>query len=330
MKKSKIIVPALALIAFSMAASITGSVAWFTANRQATINAGTYTVVKTTANLDYQLTAGIGTYLDTADTTGSTILVKSMYNSSLVDNKLTDGSFDHLQSNIYTPDASVDTATATALASATDLNMTRAELDTHGKVYTAVTFTAVFKIKFASQANNIGLFFDIGASSFTAADAPASGQAASSNAASKGFRMAFVGTAGTNSSTYVSRVVAPLQTAANCKYVDATVAQDLITEATQTDPEVVNGTAYTDPYLMDSAYAGSPTALPADGAINQTAAAARKDYLGTFNFLENQEVSLTYTIVAWFEGTDSNVVNDTVLQAVTSVLHFKAINLSLS
>ena len=57
MKKSKIIVPALALIAFSTAASITGTVAWFTASRSATMSLGTYTVASVAKGLSYSLGA---------------------------------------------------------------------------------------------------------------------------------------------------------------------------------------------------------------------------------------------------------------------------------
>ena len=61
MKKSKIIVPALAIIAFSTAASIAGSVAWFTASRTVSISGGEYSVVKLTSDLKCTLTAGVGT-----------------------------------------------------------------------------------------------------------------------------------------------------------------------------------------------------------------------------------------------------------------------------
>ena len=60
MKKSRIIIPALAMIAFSVAASIAGTVAWFTASRTAQINAGTYAVVKTSAELKCVLSNGVG------------------------------------------------------------------------------------------------------------------------------------------------------------------------------------------------------------------------------------------------------------------------------
>ena len=54
MKKSRIVIPALAMIAFSMAASITGAVAWFTATRTATVTSGAYAVVKTSSNLHHK------------------------------------------------------------------------------------------------------------------------------------------------------------------------------------------------------------------------------------------------------------------------------------
>lgn len=321
MKKSKIIVPALALIAFSMAASITGSVAWFTANRTATINAGTYVVVKTSANLEFTLTGGIGTEVDT--NSDNTILTQTTPSSGpAVGNKLTDGSFDHVGEMIYTPNAAVTSASGTALSAATASNMERATLGDGGKVYTAMTFDVAFKVKFASQANNVALFLNVHDCAFTAVSDPASGQASSSNDSSKGFRMAFIGTTSDANSTVTKRVYAPLQASANCTYVNSTYATTL------------SGTAgtYTAPALIDSAYHTSEhtaSTLPEDNASNQSAVEARADYLGTFAFAENTEKTLSYKVVVWFEGTDSNVVNDTVLKAVTSVLNFKAINLSL-
>ena len=325
MKKSKIIVPALALIAFSMAASITGSVAWFTANRTATINAGTYVVVKTSANLEFTLTGGIGTEVDT--NSDNTILTQTTpQTGSAVGNKLTDGSFDHVGKMIYTPNAAVTAATGTALSSATPANMERATLGDGGKVYTAMTFDVAFKVKFASQANNVALFLNVHDCAFTAASDPASGQASSSNDSSKGFRMAFVGSTSDSNSTVATRVYAPLQAAANCTYVDSTAAADL------TDTTLSAAYDSNDHDLIDSAYHTSEhttSTLPQDNASDQSTVEDRVDYLGTFAFAENTEKTLNYKVVIWFEGTDSNVVNDTVLKAVTSVLNFKAINLSL-
>ena len=74
MKKSKVIIPALALMAFSVAASITGTVAWFTANRVATVTAGSFAVVNTTTDLSVTGNRGsnyVGVKPDYGDVTSS-------------------------------------------------------------------------------------------------------------------------------------------------------------------------------------------------------------------------------------------------------------------
>lgn len=63
MKKSKIIIPAAAILALSVGASITGTVAWFTASRTATIAANNLAAINTAGDLSVSLTAGHGTSL---------------------------------------------------------------------------------------------------------------------------------------------------------------------------------------------------------------------------------------------------------------------------
>ena len=60
-KKSKIIVPALALITATTVASVTGTVAWFTAARTATVNASTFETKALDANLHVFSSALVGT-----------------------------------------------------------------------------------------------------------------------------------------------------------------------------------------------------------------------------------------------------------------------------
>ena len=58
MKKSRIIVPALAMLTLSVAASVTGTVAWFTASRTASIKASNLAAFNTDGDLSLILTAG--------------------------------------------------------------------------------------------------------------------------------------------------------------------------------------------------------------------------------------------------------------------------------
>ena len=307
MKKSRIIIPALAMIAFSVAASVTGTVAWFTANRTAKIDAGTYAVVKTTANLNCKVTSGLGTAAtDKTDGSNDVVAIKN-------GGKLTDGSFDHAGTNkyIYAPDgAGTKVGGRFALASATEENLTRGTTSDSKTIYTAVTWGVEFSLDFGAVAGDIGLYLDLAHSNFTAAGAePSSGQ----QDTSKGFRMAFIPSNGGN-----TRVFADLQLAANCKYVNGEPAVGDALPA---------GQAYASPILIDSS---SDAALDQNG-YTEAASGNMTNYFGKFAFAANTTVKLNYTVVCWFEGTDENIVNGseddlTIFRDVTAHLEFEAIN----
>ena len=324
MKKSRIIIPALAMIAFSVAASITGTVAWFTANRTANINAGTYAVVKTTANLACDVSDGEGTTA-TNNTVGQTDVIQ-------VDGKLTDGSFDHLGSDNYitSPDVTgTKVGGKVALASATETNLKRGTAPESSQgagdgydIYTAVTWNVTFSIEFGAAGGDIGLYLDLKNSSFTAGSSDVQNPAQET---SKGFRMAFIPkgtTSNANNANGNKRVFADLQTNANCSYVAGSVAEGA----------ALAGTAYTSPYLIDSATVntgGTDGALPS--GYTAAASANLPNYFGKFVFAANTTVSLDFTVVCWFEGSDPNIVNGdndhkTAFKDVTVALEFAALN----
>ena len=313
MKKSKIIIPALALLAFSTAASVTGAVAWFTANRTATINAGSYSVVKTNANLEFALAAGVGTSVSS--------------NTVTFNGKLTDGSVDHVDHMVYTPDSfgtghaaapkdeiNLDgTYPASGTGSLADL-LSRGQTDdtTPVTIYTAATFDITFTVTFGQVPGDIGLYLDntTGKSKFVV-----DGNPEPTAVTATGFRMAFLPKAASTNGR--ETVFADLQTAANCHYIG---------NKTQA---MLPGTDYesTDYDLIDSAYS---TALPTT-STTRADAIARPDYLGYFAFAADTPVTLSYTVVAWFEGTDPNVINRNIVdeyQTVISTLCFEAVNLN--
>lgn len=306
MKKSRVIIPALAMIAFAVAASVTGAVAWFTASRTATVGAGSYAVVKTNSDLQYKVKARYGATVNAAG------------DAVTFDGILTDGSFSHKNNNIYTPNASgtgLDaTRGETALASMSDATMKRGETSdsTPLPIYTAVAFDIDFTVTFGAVDADIGLYLDntAGKTSFTVDDE-------ATPVTATGFRMAIVpnGTAPTNSVTRAT-VLADLQTAANCKYIAGT-----------TDTTIA-GTSYVaaENDLIDSAY---NAALPTEETARGTAT-SRPDYLGMFKFTASSQVTLKYTVVCWFEGTDPNIknqANSANYQKVVASLSFAAVNL---
>lgn len=306
MKKSKIIIPALAIIAFSTAASIAGSVAWFTASRQANVNAGTYTVVKTSADLAVKIESGVGT---SANDTTKVV--------SLPDSVLSDGSVNHKTSKVYTPATSgkqldpgekgeID-LTDTTLDLEDLLNRGTAKVSGVDKeIYTAVTWDIEFTISFGSVAGDVGLYLDTTAShsAYTT-----TGTAATA----KGFRTAFIPKAASTNGR--ATVFAGLQDDENCHYIGG-----------KTD-EFLTGTDYeADEYdLIEKDY---HTALPSTGTLADYT--NRPDYLGKFVFAAGTQVKLAYTVVCWFEGTDPEIKNRSnplEYQAVQSNLFFEAVDL---
>lgn len=306
MKKTRIIIPALAMIAFSVAASITGTVAWFTANRTVSIDAGTYAVVKTSSDLSCTVADGIGT---SATNSGSTHGIS-------VTGKLTDGSFDHAGSNnfIYAPNLSgTKVGSRNALASATASDLTRGTTADSKTIYTAVTWDVTFTVQFSAAQQDIGLFLDLSTSVFT----PGTGTIGANNQdTAKGFRMAFI-PQGTNAANGVAHVFADLQEASKCTYVGG-------------EPAVganLSATAYSGYTLIDSASTGDLA-----DSYTSSEVATMNNYFGKFVCVPDTSVSLQYKVVCWFEGTDENIVNGddahvTVFRDVTAHLDFAAINL---
>ena len=316
MKKSRIIIPALAMIAFSVAASITGTVAWFTANRTASIDAGTYAVVKTSSNLTCSIAQGVGTSVS-ADTASSHIIS--------VDGKLTDGSFDHVNEVIVEPDLTGTKVGNKVALSGTEPKATGEAALLRGQtsdasplnIYTAVTWDLTFTIQFGSAAGDIGLFMNLATTTFT----PSSETIGATNQdTAKGFRMAFI-PKGSTSTDGVAHVVAGLQTTAN--YIDGTAADGA---ALASEIENYSGvTLITDTELDASATLEDEYAASATSTM--------KNYFGKFTFAANSSVNLQFKVVCWFEGTDPNIVNGddthiTIFRDVTSHLEFSAISLT--
>ena len=317
MKKTRILIPALAMIAFSTAASIAGSVAWFTASRQTSVNAGTYAVVKTTANLDCTVTGVLGT-----SASGNVVTVTDV---------LTDGSFNHKTGKIYQPNSSgtgfAETNPEVAYDDA-DVEEKLTRGTTSGEspktIYTAVMFELAFKINLGSANNDYGLFLDCyNHTNAGAGDEEATHEGSKFTCAddylytAPGFRMGFYST----STNAQKRVIGALQTAANSHYVgdnDGTDAYDFSDPTTAQD------------YSSDLVYDTYDEALPAANA-NRATVLARPDCLGHFAYNANTSVTLTYTVVAWFEGTDPEIVNRAALteyQSVTAKLYFEAVPLA--
>ena len=320
MKKSKIIIPALAIIAFSTAASIAGSVAWFTASRTANISAGTFAVVKTSADLAYKVEEGAATTVS-----GNTVVF---------DGLLTDGSVNHKTAKAYTPNESGKTLSTddtkkeidlTADADASAITALETKLSRgQGKdgsatktIYTAATFKVSFTITFGSIDTNIGLYLNTKLSAVSV-------NGGADPLTAKGFRMAFMPYSVPEGSSGKATVFADLQKTTDTSVDPAKTNIKYIKDLTDAN---LSGTEYvaSEYDLIDTDYNKD---LPSTGTLADYT--NRQDYLGTFKFAAGTQVTLSYRVACWFEGTDPEIVNRTTAaeyQKVAAALQFDAVNL---
>ena len=333
MKKSKIIVPALGLLLLSTAASVSGTVAWFTANRTFSTDAGNFAVVKTTTDLVCVMAGGVGTKVNNNSTATNYSDDKIELNetaSTVIE--MTDASFDHDTSNVIVPDA--DGAKVGSLISlssatlATDLvraTYDDAESKTH-TVYSALTWEMDFQVSYTAAGTNSGLFFDLSKTTFTQPDGTALAEAG------KGFRLAFIPATGSNDTnhTYLTgnkRVLARAQSSAETWDHDADAETAAVNKVRYIDNASVGdnlnsaAAAYSAPILIDST---ATYTIPNDNVASTASLASVPAYLGKFVAEASKTVHLKFTVVAWYEGTDPLVVNSSaLLEKVKAKLAFE-------
>ena len=323
MKKSKVIVPALGLLLLSTAASVTGTVAWFTANKSVEIDAGNFAVVSTTGDLKFVAAPGVGTRLNASDDE----LIEPKTDSATVDGVaetygwvLSDASFNHTAGTVYYPYANgsmlaAHSETYSAGAEADFFRQNRIVSETGNpvtartvnKVYSIFTWSYTFKFT-AENGATVGLFLDFDNSSVT--DVTSS----NSNDSYKGFRIAFM-------SSDKATVWAANRAKAECTYATAAAATSAST----------SNTAYADYAILATNNKG---AVPAEGSASKTNIATSTtypNYLGQFPVGDGStEQELTITLVAWFEGSDAAVVTTDagLYDTVSAHMKFEARNLA--
>ena len=176
MKKSKIIIPALGMLLLSTAASITGTVAWFTTVSSATANITSFAVRKLGGDLSYTVAAGTGTQkVDSTDT--SAITLKG------TNPALCDASYNH--STGYVWKANSNASAFTSITTESEANWSVSGTDQ--VTYYAVSWTYTFSYAFGGDSTAMNLYFDAATSTVTPTQttAAATGQ---SEQTYKGFR----------------------------------------------------------------------------------------------------------------------------------------------
>ena len=173
MKKSKIIIPALGILLLSTAASISGTVAWFTASRTFSTQVSEFGVGSIDGELKATVAADIGTKVGSSDN----IIELAVGSTKSI---LTDASYDSSAAKVYTDNALVTedetiggvgfNETSFHLVG-TDGTRTSANLKAGTKdskdYYYAVTWTITLKYQGAATSDNVHMLFDSATSTFT-------------------------------------------------------------------------------------------------------------------------------------------------------------------
>lgn len=322
MKKSKIIIPALGMLLLSTAASVTGTVAWFTSMQTGSAAIDSFAVTKTGGSLETQLVAGVGTEL-TSSSDAVVLKGKGTTTDANDDAVLTHGSYDHTQDAIWKPNDALDVFTKVNRPSAAADNYlwtVDGTSSAEGKIYYAVSWTVNFTYTYSADTRDVYLFFDAaatgGTSTFSHSKASTSDTGTYSKYTYMGFRIAMV-----NSGTAGAKVIwAPgTNVAADEKYQNGAAA---------TNQGVYPGTgagSVTTPNTFNS----TGSIIDAGGYNNiktgelPTNPTQRPDYLGTFtNTTPGTTNKIALTCVAWFEGNDQNVVDAAELDKVSASMGF--------
>ena len=307
MKKSKVIIPAMALLLFSTAASITGTVAWFTSTRTFTTSAGNFRVASLEGDLACVVADGTATTKN-----GNNITVDT-------DARLADASFNHLAASRHLFTDIPDTATFQDLGAWALDKYTVPSSWYYGQMgdlryYYAATWKYTFTYTFKAEQSNMNLFFDVNNS--TATYYKANGDAATTAPAEAadtalGFRLAFTSdyTMTSENDTHKQFVWAPFR------------AQSDV------DPD---GEADSGDEHKAIRYVSTTTAAPADYTTDLLDSGAKTDTttyglgeagvvkadtlpncIGVFKKPASEgDVTVTVNMTAWFEGTDPAIVTD--------------------
>ena len=306
-RKSTIVIPALALMVLTVGASATGAVAWFTATRQVTATASTFTAASTTSALTIKTTHGQGTHTSATDNTeandGNVYVNTSNNTTAATANYLCDASFDATSGKLYHTNLNDDGKVgsfAVIDSSVADYSYDTGKKTNDGshEIFYAVDWTYTFSYQ-TTNPHGTALLLDRKTSTFSI-----------NTSLAAGFRIAFVNTA--TSAPY--RVWTNSATSTYIK--DTTASYD-------TSSSLVYDTSYDASHIVQTSTSYSRVE---DSSISSGNLASLPEYLGTFTSGSSPVNTITIKCTAWYEGTDSSVVNGNLTktgnQAITANMNF--------
>ena len=286
MKKSKIIIPAAAILALSVGASVTGTVAWFTASRTASLSASNIAAINTAGDL--------GVVISGDNLVGA----KKVSNTSVSLEYLQDASYDAVNNKAYVAtlnnDGSLVTGTREATIDNDSYKSVAVTIDgttKYEKIFVVSQWEATFST--SSTALNY-LYFDPSVKVSNVADI-------ATNSVFKSLRVAMY-----NTSEKLYTVWSPSTGDADYYYVNAAGP---LSQAQKSSEKAVPSNYVSD--ALASTYKGDPSHVSADGdatvseGILKTLAESSTALLSK-NLKGGQTGSNTPTIrfTLWFEGLD--------------------------
>lgn len=300
-KKSAVVIPALARIAVTAAASVSGTVAWFTAAKTVTATAGQFKASYNNGNLSVRATSWMTdkNRLGSGETPNQKILSIPTEGKDVTVTEgvtFTDASYDLATDTLYSDQvkddgSDPDTFESKGHSAERDNQWVS---DVANKVVYGVVWNYTFTYKFGADiANNYDLMFSPSNSKLDAADDTGAG-----------LRIALVG-AGFDNGTNKNAVVF-----ANEGY-DKEAMNHISGEKDKT-------TDYSSLYM---------THVLSDDALTEGEShKGKKGYLGTFvTDTANHDVTMDVLVVVWFEGTDYHVDSKLGLSEVSAQLGFKVV-----
>ena len=349
MKKSKVIIPAMALLLFSTAASVTGTVAWFSSTRAFSTSANTFTVKEVEGGLNAVVAGGVATtaYAEddstAVDYASTAKKIKSNTNCYLTHGSfnpdISTGNASKRQAWIIDREPASDAAYYTSkgtLAEAEDtsdathnwIDYTDTTTGSNAFYYVAFSWTIKFSYEFNAEAEDVGLYFDYGASKLTVTP----GSESSAYSTALGFRIAFMplvdaaggANAAKDGKTCIWAVGTPAEN--NRKHVVGSSREDGVDSYDANSYIAGNNSSVSAPdtiYWNNTYERAADANASANPAAAKAANKARPERLCTLT-KNNNGNQVWVKCVAWFEGMDVNVVSGSRMDTIKANMSFYA------
>ena len=287
MKKSKIIIPAAAILALSVGASVTGTVAWFTASRRTAVSLDNLAVMNTGGALGFDVSND--------GLVGATRNAKDSVSLSY----LKDASYDAANDKVYAANLNADGKKVTGTR---EVSKPSKSSVTIGGAAKDVYFINQFKGTFTSTSDQSNyLMFDTSATASYIAEKEGTSESSDISAAFKALRVSMVNSSGDDKHTVIW---APYTNEAKVYYVNAAGSLTLEQNAESAADEAG--------YVSDSLAAEYTDAV----RKNSTTPFGDGSSIASINAAHillstklSTTVSPVITFTIWFEGLDADCIN---------------------